>query len=64
MDREPDNAEDRAFLILSMERRKGKRRMLPQSVKSRLKPLGPNGLPALKLDGQSRITCKIPAREQ
>src|SRR6267143_1465809 len=57
MDREPDNAEDRAFLILSMEK-EGKKEDASAERETSLEAFGPNGLPALKLDGKAESLAK------
>jgi tetratricopeptide (TPR) repeat protein len=55
--REPDNPEDRAFLIYSMERA-GKKDEADEARGSAFEAFGPNGLPALKLDGKSESLAK------
>ena len=57
MDREPDNAEDRAFLILSTEK-EGKKEDASAEREISLEAFGPNGLPALKLDGKAESLAK------
>src|SRR5882672_9842631 len=57
MEREPDNAEDRAFLILSMEK-EGKKEDASAERETSLEAFGPNGLPALKLDGKAESLAK------
>ncbi len=57
MEREPDNAEDRAFLILSMEK-EGKKEDASAEREISLEAFGPNGLPALKLDGKAESLAK------
>ena len=57
MEREPDNPEDRAFLIYSMERA-GKKEESAEARSSALEAFGPNGLPALKLDGKPESLAK------
>ncbi len=57
MDREPDNPEDRAFLILSMEK-EGKKEDASAERETSLEAFGPNGLPALKLDGKPESLAK------
>ena len=57
MEREPDNAEDRAFLIYSMERA-GKKEESAEARSTALEAFGPNGLPALKLDGKPESLAK------
>jgi len=51
MEREPDNPEDRAFLIYSLEK-SGKKTDADQERGLALEALGPDGLPALKLDSK------------
>jgi tetratricopeptide (TPR) repeat protein/TolB-like protein len=50
-EREPDNPEDRAFLIYTMEKA-GKKDEAAEARDTALQAFGPNGLPALKLDGK------------
>jgi tetratricopeptide (TPR) repeat protein len=57
MEREPDNPEDRAFLIYSMERA-GKKEESAEARSTALEAFGPNGLPALKLDGKPESLAK------
>jgi tetratricopeptide (TPR) repeat protein/TolB-like protein len=57
IEREPDNSEDRAFLVYSMERA-GKKDEATIARDTSLEALGPNGLPALKLDGKSDSLAK------
>jgi Tfp pilus assembly protein PilF len=56
-DREPDNAEDRAFLIYSLERA-GKKDEATEVRNTAFETFGPNGLPALKLDGKADSFAK------
>jgi tetratricopeptide (TPR) repeat protein len=56
-EREPDNPEDRAFLIYSMERA-GKKDEAAETRNTALEAFGPNGLPALKLDGKPESLAK------
>ena len=49
MEREPDNPEDRAFLIYSLDKG-GKKDEADEERGTALEALGPNGLPAVKLD--------------
>ena len=51
MEREPDDAEDRAFLIYCLER-VGKKEEAAEVRDTAFEAFGPNGLPALKLDGR------------
>ena len=57
IEREPDNPEDRAFLIYSMEKA-GKKDEAAEARDSALEAFGPNGLPALKLDGKPESLAK------
>jgi tetratricopeptide (TPR) repeat protein len=57
MEREPDNPEDRAFLIYSMERA-GKKEESAEARSTALEAFGPNGLPTLKLDGKPESLAK------
>jgi tetratricopeptide (TPR) repeat protein len=56
-EREPDNSEDRAFLVYSLERA-GKKDEAAEARNSALEAFGPNGLPALKLDGKPESLAK------
>ncbi|HEV2102124.1 MAG TPA: tetratricopeptide repeat protein [Candidatus Acidoferrum sp.] len=56
-EREPDNPEDRAFLINAMERA-GKKDEAAQAKDAAFESFGPNGLPALKLDGKPESLAK------
>jgi tetratricopeptide (TPR) repeat protein len=56
-EREPDNPEDRAFLIFSLERA-GKKDEATEARNTALEAFGPNGLPALKLDGKPDSLAK------
>jgi tetratricopeptide (TPR) repeat protein/TolB-like protein len=56
-DREPDNAEDRAFSIYSLERA-GKKEEATEARNTAFETFGPNGLPALKLDGKADSFAK------
>jgi tetratricopeptide (TPR) repeat protein len=51
MQREPDDSEDRAFLIYCLERA-GKKEEAAEARDTAFEAFGPNGLPALKLDGK------------
>jgi tetratricopeptide (TPR) repeat protein/TolB-like protein len=51
IEREPDNPEDRAFLIYALEKA-GKKDDAEEERGTAFEALGPNGLPALKLDGK------------
>lgn len=57
MEREPDNPEDRAFLIHSLERA-GKKDEASAARDTALEAFGPSGLPALKLDGKPESFAK------
>jgi tetratricopeptide (TPR) repeat protein len=57
MEREPDNPEDRAFLIFSLERA-GKEGEAAETRSSALEAFGPSGLPTLKLDGKPDSLAK------
>ncbi len=57
IEREPDNPEDRAFLIYSMERA-GKKDEATEARNTALEAFGPNGLPALKLDAKPDSLAK------
>ncbi len=57
IEREPDNPEDRAFLIYSMERA-GKKDEATEARNAALEAFGPNGLPALKLDAKPDSLAK------
>ena len=56
-EREPDNPEDRAFLIYSMEKA-GKKDEAAEARDTALEAFGPNGLPALKMDGKPESLAK------
>jgi tetratricopeptide (TPR) repeat protein len=56
-EREPDNPEDRAFLIYGLERA-GKKDEAAGARDSALEAFGPSGLPALKLDGKPESLAK------
>ena len=57
MEREPDNPEDRAFLIYSLEKA-GKKDEAEEERDTALEALGPNGLPSLKLDSKGDALAK------
>lgn len=57
MEREPDNPEDRAFLIYSLEKA-GKKDEADEERGTALEALGPNGLPALKIDSKTDLLVK------
>ena len=56
-EREPDNPEDRAFLINVLEKT-GKKDDAAEARDSALGAFGPSGLPALKLDGKPESLAK------
>ena len=51
MEREPDNPEDRAFLIYSLEKA-GQKNVADEERGNALEAFGPNGLPTLKIDAK------------
>src|SRR5215472_4523977 len=57
MEREPDNPEDRAFLIYSLEKA-GEKIEAGEERGTALEALGPNGLPALKIDAKPDALVK------
>lgn len=57
MEREPDNPEDRAFLIYSLEK-SGKKDEADEERGTALEALGPNGLPTLKIDSKTDLLMK------
>jgi tetratricopeptide (TPR) repeat protein len=57
MEREPDNPEDRAFLIYSLEKA-GKKTDAEQERGLAMEALGPDGFPALKLDAKGEALPK------
>jgi Tfp pilus assembly protein PilF/TolB-like protein len=57
-EREPDNAEDRALLILSLEKA-GKKTEAYQERESANESFGPNGLPAIRLDGNKETVARL-----
>lgn len=58
VEREPDNAEDRSLLILSLEKA-GKNTEADQERESAKETFGPNGLPAIKLDPKNESLAKL-----
>jgi len=56
-EREPDNPEDRAFLINALERA-GKKNEAAEARDTAFEAFGPNGLPVLKLDGKPESLAK------
>ncbi len=57
-EREPDNPEDRALLILSLEKA-GKKTEADQERVSANETFGPNGLPAIHLDGKNETLARL-----
>lgn len=57
MEREPDNPEDRAFLIYTLQKA-GRKDEADEEKDTALEALGPNGLPALKLDAKGEWLTK------
>jgi tetratricopeptide (TPR) repeat protein len=57
-EREPDNAEDRALLILSLEKA-GKKTEADQERESANESFGPNGLPAIHLDAKNETLARL-----
>jgi tetratricopeptide (TPR) repeat protein len=57
-EREPDNAEDRALLILSLEKA-GKNTEADQERVSANESFGPNGLPAIHLDAKNEALARM-----
>jgi tetratricopeptide (TPR) repeat protein len=57
-EREPDNAEDRALLILSLEKA-GKKAEADQERVSAGESFGPNGLPAIHLDAKNETLARM-----
>jgi Tfp pilus assembly protein PilF/TolB-like protein len=57
-EREPDNAEDRALLILSLEKA-GKKTEADQERESANESFGPNGLPAIRLDTNNETVARL-----
>jgi tetratricopeptide (TPR) repeat protein len=58
VEREPDNPEDRAMLILSLERA-GKKSEADQERETATETFGPNGLPALRADAKSDFVTRL-----
>lgn len=56
--REPDKAEDRALLILSLEAA-GKKTEADQERETATETFGPNGLPTIRLDEKNEILAKL-----
>jgi tetratricopeptide (TPR) repeat protein len=57
MQREPDNPEDRAFLLYCLERA-GKKEEAAEDRDAAIEAFGPNGLPVLKLEGKLESLAK------
>jgi tetratricopeptide (TPR) repeat protein len=57
-EREPDNAEDRALLILSLEKA-DKKTEADQERESANETFGPNGLPAIHLDAKNETLARL-----
>jgi tetratricopeptide (TPR) repeat protein/TolB-like protein len=57
-EREPDNPEDRAMLILSLEKA-GKKPEADQEREAAAEAFGPNGLPAIRLDAKNDFVSKL-----
>ena len=57
-EREPDNPEDRAMLILALEKA-GKKDEADQERESANETFGPNGLPAIHLDAKNEALAKM-----
>lgn len=58
VEREPDNPEDRAMLILSLERA-GKKSEADQERETATETFGPNGLPAIRADAKSDFVTRL-----
>jgi tetratricopeptide (TPR) repeat protein len=56
--REPDNPEDRALLIVSLETA-GKKTEADQERETATETFGPNGLPAIRLDPKNETVAKL-----
>jgi Tfp pilus assembly protein PilF/TolB-like protein len=57
-EREPDNPEDRALLILSLEKA-GKQTEADQEREAANESFGPNGLPAIRLDAKNESVARL-----
>ena len=57
-EREPDNAEDRALLILSLEKA-GTKTEADQERETANETFGPNGLPAIRLDAKNETVARL-----
>ncbi len=58
VEREPDNPEDRAMLILSLERA-GKKSEAEQERETARETFGPNGLPAIRVDAKGEFVTRL-----
>lgn len=58
VEREPDNPEDRAMLILSLEKA-GKKPEAEQERETATETFGPNGLPAIRLDSKNDFVTRL-----
>jgi tetratricopeptide (TPR) repeat protein/TolB-like protein len=58
VEREPDNPEDRAMLILSLEKA-GNKSEAEQERGTAIEAFGPNGLPAIHLDAKNEFVFKL-----
>jgi len=58
VEREPDNPEDRAMLILSLERA-GKKSEAEQERETARETFGPNGLPAIRADAKGEFVTRL-----
>jgi predicted Zn-dependent protease/TolB-like protein len=58
VEREPDNPEDRAMLILSLEKA-GNKSEAEQERETAIEAFGPNGLPAIHLDPKNEFVFKL-----
>ncbi len=58
VEREPDNAEDRALLILSLEKA-GTKTEADQERETANETFGPNGLPAIRLDAKNETVARL-----
>jgi len=58
VEREPDNPEDRAMLILSLERA-GKKSEAEQERETATETFGPNGLPAIRAETKSDFVARL-----
>jgi predicted Zn-dependent protease len=58
VEREPDNPEDRAMLILSLERA-GKKSSADEERETAAETFGPNGLPAIRADAKSDFVTHL-----